>query len=153
LGGGASTQTAVVASIFVFKAEKSARTFAPTKFAPMEHSSHDDESVYPVPHNKPVAAPTVAHTLHVRRALGGLRTRYFESFIAGVFVLAMLDRGATHSFVSLKFCRENDFRFRSFPSSAISADSCSIEIVGEIPNALSKMDSFRTNFSFLVVDM
>jgi hypothetical protein len=78
---------------------------------------------------------------------------HFESFIAEVLVLALLDSGATNFFVSLKFCRDNGLRFRSFPSSATLADSSSIAIVGELSNSVFKMDSFRPRHSFLVVDM
>jgi hypothetical protein len=73
----------------------------PDSFAPMEHMTGTNELVYSV------GSPDVP-TLRFTRALAGRTSLCFEGLLAGAYVLALADSGATHSFASLNYLHSNN---------------------------------------------
>jgi hypothetical protein len=73
----------------------------PVEFVTMERLAQDDELVYRVTSG---SAPTLLST----RALAGKKSLSFEGLRAGAYVLALVDSGATHSFVPEQPTQETD---------------------------------------------
>jgi hypothetical protein len=118
----------------------------PEEFIPLEHLGEDDEMVYSVP----PAVPTLRFT----RALAGKKSLSFECLLAGSYVLALADSGATHSFASLEYLRNSNICFDpvSVPAARL-ADGKSLGILGITPTLEVKLGPFRFKHRFLVVDM
>jgi hypothetical protein len=78
----------------------------------MEHMQCDDELVYStatalVPVPVPVLHVPDVPELFVTRKLGGRKPLVFESLFVGCYCEGLVDSGASHSFVSVEFCKEN----------------------------------------------
>jgi transposase InsO family protein len=130
-----------------FIAPKTTPAKHPKEFVPMEHMHEEDELVYMVrQHELP--------TLRFTRALGGRKSLSFEGLLAGVFVEALTDSGATHSFASLNFLRSNGISYEPVSmSSANLADGSAIKIVGMTKKLELKIGCFRIKHAFIVIDM
>jgi hypothetical protein len=67
---------------------------------------------------------------------------------------ALVDSGATHSFVSRQFCIDHHFRFAKACSQALLADNTTqLPVVGVMWNASLQIRSFSCKQSFLVLDV
>jgi hypothetical protein len=85
----------------------------------MELVTEDDDLVYPVMSSPP--------TLRFTRALEGYKSLSFEGLLAGVYVEALADRSATHSFASASFLQLNGISIQpvSVPAARL-ADGTSV---------------------------
>lgn len=113
----------------------------------MEHMAEDDELVYPV---RSLHIPSLRFT----RALAGRKSLSFEGLLAGVYVEALADPGATHSFASAEYLRSNNICYNpvSVPDAHL-ADGTTVRILGVTDSLELKLGHFRVKHSFLVVDM
>jgi hypothetical protein len=125
----------------VFTAAAQDETLSPEEFIPMEHMAEDDDLVYPV-----MSSPS---TLHFTRALAGYKSLSFEGLLAGVYVEALADSGATHSFASASFLQNNGISFQpvSVPDARL-ADGTSVRIMGLTSALVLNMVSFRSSTHF-----
>jgi hypothetical protein len=131
----------------VFSSTTTDEVFHPDAFAPMEHMAGTDELVYSV------GFPDVP-TLRFTRALAGRKSLCFEGLIAGAYVLALADSGATHSFASLNYLHSNNICYDPIAApDAKLADGTAIGIVGVTKLLEVKLGAFRFKHRFLVVDM
>lgn len=130
----------------VFEAKRPPPTSHPTGFAPLEHSRCDDELVY--------SASPAPFNLNVTRKLGGRKSLMFESLLCGSFCEALVDSGASHSFVSLHFLQDNGIGYQSVeaPEATLADGSC-LAIVGVVTNMHMQIGNFKFKESFLVVDI
>jgi hypothetical protein len=119
----------------------------PVEFVPMDHLAQDDELVYRVSLG---GAPTLLST----RALAGKKSLSFDGLLAGAYVLALVDSGATHSFVSFQYLNDNHISYDpvSVPEAKL-ADGTMIRILGVTRLVEVKLGAFRFKHRFLVVDM
>lgn len=131
----------------VFVAPAPDPTSHPKEFAPMEHMAEDDELVYPV---RSLSIPSLRFT----RALAGRKFLSFEGLLAGAYVEALADPGATHSFASAEYLRANNLWYKpvSVPDAHLD-DGTTVRIFGLTDSMTLKFGHFRVKHSFLVVDM
>jgi hypothetical protein len=129
----------------VFESRKLEPTCHPKEFAPLEHMKCDDELVYST---SPVPA------LCFTRKLGGRKSLTFESLFVGCYSECLVDSGATNSFVSLNFMRDNNVSFTLVSALTASlADGSPCAIVGIARNMRVSIGHFVFNEDFLVVDI
>ena len=106
----------------------------------MEHQRDDDELVYPP-------------SLHFSE-VPGQKSLVFEGLVQQMFCQFFIDCGATHSFVSLDFARENHLSFSPVSqTSATLADGTGVAICGVVHCMPVKFGAFRAKQDFLVVDI
>jgi hypothetical protein len=147
---GSVVEGSVVSPVQVFQSKRPPPTRHPKEFAPLEHAQCDDELVYPIP--VPVLEESVNPTtsavpvLHVTRKLGGRKSLMFESLVVGCFCEALVDSGASHSFVSVEFMRDNNILYTlvSAPEATL-ADGSSLTIVGIARNLTVSIGHFKFN--------
>ena len=78
----------------------------------------------------------------------------FKSLISGCYCEALVDSGASHSFVSLHFLTDNTIPYKSADVAEASlADGSPTPIVGVVRDLRMKIGHFRFTESFLVVDV
>jgi hypothetical protein len=77
----------------------------------------------------------------------------FEKRVRSMFCLGVVDSGATHSIVSLKFCRQNSLKFTRVNSQALFADGKThLPVVGVMWKAPVQVQRFNCLQAFLVLD-
>jgi hypothetical protein len=117
----------------------------------MDYMHEDDELVYPLPHVRKAIMPLP--NLSFLHAVPGVKSLKFEMLLRGAFCVCLADTGATHSFVSVRFCRANGLRYSRVASQALLADGkTELPIVGVLWNAQLKVECFNCKQSFLVLD-
>lgn len=106
----------------------------------MEFQAEDDELVY---------RPSLCLSKHF-----GKRPLRFEGCFRGVYGLFLVDCGASVSFASTRYVRNNGIRVEpcDMPPARL-ADDSSLCIEGVVSKAHIKLGPFRTRHTFLVVDM
>lgn len=114
----------------------------PKEWAPLDNAMEDSELVYPAP------TPSLSLTDSF-----GRQSLQFESLLLGVCCIALLDSGATHSFVSSSFCSSHGIPFKRKTSTASLANGSSVPVVGIIKACHLKLGAFRCTHTFLVLDM
>ena len=138
----------------VFESTRQAPTKHPKEWAPLEATQCDDELVYPTVVPAPALHDADVPALQFSRKLGGRKSLTFESLLIGCYGEALLDSGASHSFVSVDFCKDNNIAYKPVraPSAAL-ADGSTIPIVGMVNNVHMNIGHFKFKESFLVVDI
>jgi hypothetical protein len=113
----------------------------------------DDELVYSASTVRKGLQPVPnMRFLHI---VPGEKSLKVEMCIRSVFCLGLglVDSGATHSIVSLQFCRQNSLKFTRVNSQALLADGKThLPVVGVIWKALVQIQSFNCLQAFLVLD-
>jgi hypothetical protein len=136
----------------VFHASKPPATIFPTTWAPLEHLCEDDELVYPIR----TVRQTPKFSLPALRGVNwtpGRKSLHFELLLRSVFGVGLLDSGATHSFVTKSFCKQNSIGYTSARTQAMLADgNTALPVVGVCWNAELKLHHFSCKQSFLVLD-
>jgi Retroviral aspartyl protease len=136
----------------VFHAPKPPATVFPKAWAPLEHMCENDELVYPirtVRQTSEFALPA----LRFLRSVPGRKSLRFEFLLRSVFCVGIVDSGATHSFITKRFCEQNCLSYTSASSQALLADgSTTLSVIGVCWNAALQLHSFRCKQSFLVLD-
>jgi hypothetical protein len=127
----------------VFRSTKPRPTKHPEEFAPLEHCRCDDELIHPT------AIPVLNFTRHLR----GRKSLMFEALFWGCFCEVLADSGATNSFVSVDFLRDNQISYTpvSAPDATL-ADGSNVLIVGIVRNVHMSIGAFKFKETFLVVD-
>jgi Retroviral aspartyl protease len=136
----------------VFHAPKPPATVYPAAWAPLEHMHEDDELVYPfnTVRKRPEFRLPELKFLH---AVPGRKSLRFELLLRSVFCIGILDSGATHSFITKRFCEQHHLSYTSASSQALLADGATtLPVIGVCWNALVKIHSFSCKQSFLVLD-
>lgn len=129
----------------VFRVRRAAPVEHARDFAPLESVARDDELVYPVP----VSTPTVLSLI-----LSGKQSLSFELFVSNVFCCGLLDSGASHSFLSEQFVRENSIAYRREVASetrVVLADGRNAPLLGVATNCSLRLDDFVCKQSFYVL--
>ena len=165
--GGPSTASPVE----VFHASRRAppRPAVQPEFTTGDELLEDDHLVYPVPgepssllsgampavavNDAQLRLPKAGSQLCLSRVLGSRRPFYFEMLLSGVYCVALIDSGASHSFVSASFARENGVSFRVKSSRGKQADGSEFEVLGSLHNARIKLGPFRAKQSFYVANL
>ena len=137
----------------VFESKKPSPTKNPKEWAPLENTQCDDELVYSTTAPVHPVAPTVPN-LHVSQKLGGRKSLMFESLLVGCYCEALIDSGASHSFVSVDFCHDNNTAYTpvSAPAAAL-ADGSAMPVVGMTASIQMNIGHFKFKESFMVVDI
>ena len=80
--------------------------------------------------------------------------QYFESIVQGAFSEALLDSGASHSFVSAAFCREHKISWRRMElAGGRQADGSEFAVLVKLCNATVKLGPLREKRTFLVAEL
>jgi hypothetical protein len=136
----------------VFHAPKPPATVYPASWAPLEHMHEDDELVYPINsvRKRPVYQLPDLKFFH---AVPGEKTLRFELLVRSVFCIGLVDSGATHSFITKRFCNQHHLSYASARSEALLADGATtLPVVGVCWNAQLNIHSFSCTQSFLVLE-
>jgi hypothetical protein len=134
----------------IFRAYKPLPTNHRQELAPMDHAAEMEELVYQVKDNSVRKLPTLFFT----RSLAGRESMVFEALVMHDFLcIALLDSGASHSFVSARFMHENTISYKAAQSSARLADGQRLAIDGFVTKFPLKAGSMSWEQSFLVVSL
>ena len=91
--------------------------------------------------------------LRLRRKLPRPRSLCFEVLVKGAYGLALIDSGATGSFVSVEFCRKNGLSVPTDRSSGVLADGSNFTVHGQLRNVVIKMHTFKFRTDLFVADL
>ena len=163
--------------VAVFHAKRRAPPPVPHEFATGEDVIADDHLVYPVPgevssvlsgaahngqqvSNRDPESGTEEHemntiarpkepSLRIAKGSSAKKPLYFESIVQGAFSEALLDSGASHSFVSAAFCREPKISWRRMElAGGRQADGSEFAVLGKLCNATVKLGPLREKQPF-----
>jgi hypothetical protein len=134
----------------VFYASKPPATVHPRSWAPLEHMHDDDEYVYPL---NTVRKSFPIPRLRFLHAVPGEKPLRFEMFLRNIPCVVLVDSGATHSFVSRRFCHKHALHYSHVSSSALLADGVTcLSVVGVLWNPVLQVASFSCKQSLLVLE-
>lgn len=160
--------------VVVFESSGAKAVGPSSEFLPLETSYQDDDLVYVVPSgtesgNQPISAvaqqslkapPRVLHApgseppkLRLKRALPRPRALSFEVLLQGACGLALLDSGATGSFVSASFCRDHHIPLPSDSSFGVLADGTEFPVLGELHDVEIKLGPVTFRMDLLVAEL
>ena len=103
--------------------------------------------------SRPCTGQTRSDGYTLRSLPSGKQSLLFEGLAYHTYAQFLFDTGASHSYVSLAFCKQNNIVFDKYTAAATLANGSEAPIVGQVLSLWLKLGPFRAKHSFLVVDM